>query len=366
MNASPSNADASMPPLDLSNRESLLQKQAARRYSSLFSSPPLPQAGDAPMRSWQRPGTGVLGRMIRHDQLTAEQQAAIGEYRLEQYILAGLYGERQAAELRLTSDPNLAHLPGPTIHLLVGDAEHHVLCYASFEPAHIPPLLDGASDSTPVELSGLLQTSSGYLMREVNRPLFSVEFAFGPEVYASHPDISSLPVTAVCEMMRMIRNQAIRVPLSSMTSLEVMVAASYLFRHPVSQFQALIGCASPELRQLSHRLHVPIAYAPDAVDHLREHSASSHGAIWTAKALEPGRFWPLAISLEDIQATGTFFDQLDAALDGPDLEHVVSAYQEVERSTTQDITSRYCYNPSADQPNALAWISYAAAMQARF
>jgi hypothetical protein len=366
MNASPSNADASMSPLDLRNREALVQKQAARHYSALFSSPALPQTGDASMRFWQRPGTGILGRMIRHDQLTAEQQKAIGEYRLDQYILAGLYDDIRAAELQLTSDPNLVDLPGSTIHLLVGDAEHHLLCYASFEPAHIPPLLERANDSTPVELSGSLEISSGYLMREVKRPVFSVEFAFGPEVYASHPDILSLPVTAVCEMMRMIRNQAIRVPLSSMTSLEVMVAASYLFRHPETRFQALIGCASPELRQLSHRLHVPIAYAPNALDHLREHSTSSHGAIWTAKALEPGRFWPLAIALEDIQVTGTFFDQLDAALNEPDVEHVMSAYQEVERSHSQDITSRYCYNPPADKPNALAWVPYATTKQARF
>jgi hypothetical protein len=144
-----------------------------------------------------------------------------------------------------------------------------------------------------------------------------------------------------------------------------MVTASYLFRHPMSHLQALIGCASPELRQLSHRLHVPIAYAPDAVDHLREHSASSQGAIWTEKALEPGRFWPLAISLEDIQASGTFFDQLDAALDRPDLEQVLSAYQEVERRHTQDITSHFCFNPSKDQPNTLEWVSYASAMERR-
>jgi hypothetical protein len=276
--------------LDLSNREALLQKQAGRHYTALFSSPTLPQTGDTPMRSWQRPGTGVLGRMIQHDQLSAEQLAAIGEFRLEQYILAGLYDDSKAAALQLASDPNLADMPGSTIHLLVGDREHHLLCYASFEPAHIPPLFHGTGDASRLESLEPNATSLRHLMREVNRPLFSVEFAFGPEVYASHPDISSLPVSSVCEMMRMIRNQAIRVPVSTMTSIEVMVAASYLFRHPLSHYQALIGCASPELRQLSHRLHVPIAYAPDAIDHLREHSASSHGTIWTAKALEPGRF----------------------------------------------------------------------------
>ena len=58
---------------------------------------------------------------IQHDNLTEEQIEAIGEYRLEQYILAGLYDEQRTTELGLTVDPNLLSLPGSTIHVLVGD-----------------------------------------------------------------------------------------------------------------------------------------------------------------------------------------------------------------------------------------------------
>jgi hypothetical protein len=150
---------------------------------------------------WQRPGTGIIVRMMLHEELTPEQLYAIGEYRLDQYILAGLYDDERATELGLRSDPNLVDLPGSTVHLLVGDAGHHLLCYASFEPAHIPATADMATtiDSDPDGSSPAI--SSGFHMFEAHRPLFSVEFAFGPQVYASHPEIAPLPTRSVREMM---------------------------------------------------------------------------------------------------------------------------------------------------------------------
>jgi hypothetical protein len=84
----------------------------------------------------------------------------------------------------------------------------------------------------------------------------------------------------------MIRNQAIRAPLIGITTVEVIVAASHLLRDPRNHIETLIGCASPQLRQLGDRLNLPVAYAPDVVDCLREHSASIPAAIWTSKALD--------------------------------------------------------------------------------
>jgi hypothetical protein len=255
------------------------------------------------------------------------------------------------------SDPNLVDLPGSTVHLLVGDAGHRLLCYASFEPAHIPASIEMA-DTTAGDPAGRSGTiSSGYQMRDAHRPLFSVEFAFGSQVYASHPEIAPLPTAAVREMMRMIRNQAIRAPLTSITTVEVIVAASHLLRDPRNHIETLIGCASPQLRQLADRLRLPVAYAPGAVDHLREHSASTAAAIWASKALEPGRFWPLAISLSDITASGEFLDELDTALDGPDLKHVVAACKEAQNYSPA-IMPRYCYTPPVNLQDALHWVPF--------
>ena len=194
-------------------------------------------------------------------------------------------------------------------------------------------------------------------MRDRQRPLFSVEFAFGQQLYASHPAISKLPVASVREMMRMVRNQAIRVPLTSLSPIEVVVAASRLLQDPLNQIEALVGCASPELRRLSHRLSIPVAYAPDAVDHLSDRSAALDSAIWTPKALELGRFWPLALSLADIQAAGEFFDMLDAALDGANLRQVLIACQEAQRHAPE-ITPAYCYAPPPNHTEAMQWVPY--------
>jgi hypothetical protein len=350
---SPSNPDPVLSAL-ASNRQTLMEKQAGRRYPALFSAMP---KRDRSRNSWQRPGTGIIVRMILHEELTAEQLDAIGEYRLDQYILAGLYDDERAAELGLTSDPNLVDLPGSTVHLLVGDAWHRLLCYASFEPAHIPATIDmvDTKGSDPAGRSAAVP--SRYRMCDTHRPLFSVEFAFGPKVYASHPEIAQLPTAAVREMMRMIRNQAIRAPLTSITTVEVIAAASHLLRDPRNQIETLIGCASPQLRQLADRLRLPVAYAADAVDHLREHSASTIAAIWTSKALEPGRFWPLAISLSDIKASGKFLDELDSALDGPDLKHVVAACKEAQNFSLA-IVPRYCYTPPVNQQGVLHWVPF--------
>jgi hypothetical protein len=295
--------------------------------------------------------------MMLHEELTPEQLYAIGEYRLDQYILAGLYDDDRASELGLRSDPNLVDLPGSTVHLLVGDAGHHLLCYASFEPAHISATIDMANTTAGDSNRSSRTISSSFHMRDAHRPLFSVEYAFGPQVYSSHPEIAPLPTGAVREMMRMIRNQAIRAPLTSIATVEVIVAASHLLRDPRNHIETLIGCASPQLRQLGDRLSLPVAYAPDAVDRLREHSASTAAAIWTSKALEPGRFWPLAMSLSDIRASGEFLDQLDTALDSHDLKHVVAALKAAQ-NYSPSIMPCYCYTPPENEQDALRWVPF--------
>ncbi len=348
--ARPTSSDLAKPSVP-QHHQALATKQTNKHYASLFSSVP---HGDIPTRSWQRRGTGVIVRMIQHDKLTQEQLEAIGEYRLEQYILAGLYDVQRVLDLDLTTDPNLLNLPDSTIHLLVGDSKNHLLCYASFEPAHITTSIDEPQNHS-IELPRTNPIRQ--YMRDSERPLFSVEFAFGQALYASHPEISLLPLASVREMMRMVRNQAIRIPLTSVTTIEVIVAASRLLRDPTNHIEALVGCASPELRKLSHRFNIPVAYAPDATDHLREHSASLDAAIWTPKALESGRFWPLAISQVDVQANGDFFDALNTALDTANLKQVLTACREAQRYVVKIIPS-YCSTSPTNTERIVQWVPY--------
>lgn len=334
-----------------SRRKALSAKQADKRYASLFT--PISN-DDTPVPSWQRQGTGITVTIIQHDNLTEEQFEAIGEYRLEQYILAGLYDEQRTTELGLTVDPNLLSLPGSTIHVLVGDCHNHLLCYASFEPAHTC----GATDiHLNYSTDPTLNRNTTSYMHHCQRPLFAVEIAFGQELYSSHPEISKLPLTSVREMMRMVRNQAIRVPTSSVTPIEVIVAASRLLRNPTNQIEAIVGCASPELRKLSHRLRIPVAYAPEAVDHLRERTTSPGAEIWTQKALEQGRFWPLAISVVDIKANADFFDALDTALDATSLKQVLLACRQTQQYVAK-VTPHYCYVPPLVKDRGLQWVPY--------
>jgi hypothetical protein len=95
----------------LRDRQYILSKQASKRYACLFSGAPTGTTSSnrsiLPLFHWKRRGTGIAVRFLQHGQLTSEQLEAIGEYRLQQYILAGMYDGRAAAELGLTTDPAL-------------------------------------------------------------------------------------------------------------------------------------------------------------------------------------------------------------------------------------------------------------------
>jgi hypothetical protein len=330
----------------LRDRQYLLSKQASKRYSCLFSDVPTGTTSCdrsvLPSFHWKRRGTGIAVRFLQHGRLTGEQLEAIGEYRLEQYILAGMYDGHAASELGLTTDPALQQSFGSTLHLVIGDDEDHLLCYVSFEVAHLPaPYYIQAPDSYPVHP----------WMVDPHRRYFPVEIDYGHELYATHPGLALLPVANVREMTRLVRNQAIRGPAATVATTEVIVATAKMLRAHRYRVEAIIGCASPDVRRLLHRLNIPMAYAPLAVDRLGQHPASLDATIWSPDAARPGKFWPIALSSRDVSADGCYFDALDRALEA-DLGHILEACQQALVQSRQ-VTPRYSYALESESADAL-------------
>jgi hypothetical protein len=328
----------------LRDRQYLLSKQASKRYSCLFSGVPTgPTSSNRsvlPLFHWKRRGTGIAVRFLQHGQLTSEQLEAIGEYRLEQYILAGMYDGRAASELGLTTDPALHHTFDSTLHLVIGDEEHHLLCYVSFEVAHLPAPNLQAPNSYPVHP----------WMVDMHRLYFPVEIDYGHELYATHPGLALVPVANVREMTRLVRNQAIPGPAATVATTEVIVATAMMLRDHRYRVEAIIGCASPDVRHLLHRLNIPIAYAPLAVDRLGQHPAALDATIWSPDAARPGKFWPIALSSRDVSADGCYFDALDTALEA-DLGHILEACQQALVQSRR-VPPRYRYSLEPESTDA--------------
>jgi hypothetical protein len=318
----------------LRDRQHLLAKQASKRYPCLFTGASTQAASHQPVTGlfhWKRRGTGIVVRFLQHGHMTSEQLEAIGEYRLEQYILAGMYDGQTASELGLTTDPALHQSFDSTLHLVIGDEEHHLLCYVSFEVAHLAASYAETPGAYPVHP----------WMLDRDRLYFPVEIDYGHELYATHPGLAMLPVASVREMTRLVRNQAIRGPVATIATTEVIVATSKMLRDQRYRVEAVVGCASPDVRRLLHRLYIPMAYAPLAVDRLGQHPASLDAAIWSPEAARPGKFWPIALSSRDVSADGHYYDALDAALEA-DVGHILETCQQALLRSRQ-VQPRYSY-----------------------
>jgi hypothetical protein len=204
-------------------------------------------------------------------------------------------------------------------------------------------------------------------MVDTHRLHFPVEIDYGHELYATHPGLALLPVASVREMTRLVRNQAIRGPAATLATTEVIAATAKMLRDHRYRVEAIIGCASPDVRRLLHRLNIPMAYAPLAVDRLGQHPASLDATIWSPDAASPGKFWPIALSSRDVSADGCYFDALDRALD-TDPGHILEACQQA-LVQSQRVTPRFSYSPEPQSTDArlltgggsvqpLRWVPY--------
>jgi hypothetical protein len=279
------------------------------RYSTLFA--PGARSSASPHRYVVRQGTGLVVTTMVHGHLTEEEHNAIAEYRLRQYVLAGLYDAAAVEQKSLRLDPAMSLLVDRDVHLAVGDTAGRFLCYMCVQSAlrnrKEPNSANGHDDQRHVHF------------RDQDRPRFPCETEYGLDVFGKHDSLGTVPVVRAREICRFVRNQSVQTPVDAYAAIEVVLAVTRVICDPRHEITAIVGCASPEVRRLLYRLGMPMAYAPHARiigDNLGG-SAEDDTLLWTTVSHEPGRFWPLALASSDLMRMSEYLDKLDYALAQP-------------------------------------------------
>lgn len=277
---------------------------AQARYPELFDVDSCPSRPG--VERVARVGTGLVAVTAVHECLTPVEQRAISEYRLHQYVLAGLYDAEKVSRLGLEVDPAVALLAPRDIHVAIGDSEGRFLSYVCMQSPiswrEWVTQRDGQSTRYP-------------LMGDTDRLEFPTESEYGMDIFGKHPGLQMLPVANVREFMRLVRNQAIRVPADLFATAEVMVAVAKVILDPTHQIEVLIGAGSPQVRKMLHGFGIPVAYAPTAPiigDNLSGEIGDE--ILWTNESHRPGRFWPLILSTLDARLDAGFYRKADRIL----------------------------------------------------
>jgi hypothetical protein len=280
------------------------ERAAAARYPGLFCHPGLRTVRLGYQRV-ERSGTGIVSLAVLHGDLTPRELDAISEYRLQQYVLSGMYDAATVERLGLWRDPSLEALADHDVHIAIGDVHGRFLCYMCMQS----PLLPNGAPAREV-------SAAGWRMGDPTRPfVFPCESEFGVGIYARHPQIAPIVLDNVRELTRLVRNQVVRTPVDAFTVVEAVLAVARGMSDPAHHIDAIVGCASLEVRRLLYRLGIPMVYAPFEPilgDNLG--AAQDGQLLWTDQSHVPGRFWPFALASADVRLDITYFDALDAAL----------------------------------------------------
>src|SRR5262249_870063 len=146
-----------------------------------------------------------------HGDLTSEQRRDLGAFRLDQYILCGLYNAGAIAERDLQTDPSLDELGPEALHILVGTREHRLLAYFCMLP---PTPQAGAAQNTS-SLPRLFGIGEPRFLLTPGRPWFPAERElYGPAICPSLPALRRIPIKRMRELTRLLRNQVIQSPQS--------------------------------------------------------------------------------------------------------------------------------------------------------
>jgi hypothetical protein len=292
----------------------MLRHQEIARYPALFCAEPESRPG---FQRIVRPGTGLVVVSAAHTLLHPEEAEAIAEYRLQQYVLAGLYDIAVVERLALRVDPAMQTLSGADIHVAIGNTAGQFLCYLCFQSA----LEDSGPNRRRYTEGDQRRRRYPVYPRigDAERPIFPSESEYGRDVFGAHPGLKLLPVAGVRELMRLVRNQAIRTHTDGLAVVEAIVASSRIVRDRGNRIEATVGCAGPEARRLFYGLAIPMVYAPTAriVGENITGSVGDDTLLWTPSSAEPGRFWPFALSTADVIRDSAYYDMLDTALSLP-------------------------------------------------
>lgn len=252
--------------------------------------------------------SGLWAYAIRHDMLADDARNEFGEFRIDQYALAGLYDTAKIAQRGYRTDPSLASVPNDAIHVLCGTNAGQVLACCS---------IISASGPFYSEPSGLLVKRRYPLMlADQDRAVFPSETElFGRGVFESLPAIQQTPIERIREIGHLMRNQAINSPLTGISVFEIVYGLTEVLTNPKLGIDITLGSSGPEARNLMELANIPILYAPWAQVVVAEPAPEDD--FWIPPTNAEGYFWPYVIATADLRMITPFRQQLDHALASP-------------------------------------------------
>jgi CRP-like cAMP-binding protein len=238
----------------------------------------------------RRHGVAVLVLPTRA--LSTQERLGILRYRLAQYLLLGFFDSSVVEREGMEHEPPTV-VTEDDIHLVAGDERSgQILCYAT--------------------LRAVVVADAARLMRDVERPLFPVERAFGRAVYQRLTDLGDLPVATVREFGRFVKNQAV----DKLDERLIRAAAEV----GLALAQVLCGRLRHEVRALVGGLEEHVVKR--TFDVLQFPAVTVHGAVPIVS--ESSYTWPLyvrrqafpfAVLCTDVErAAPARVEQLDRAL----------------------------------------------------
>ena len=282
-------------------RKYLRSRQMQARYRALTA---IATKGKNLIYLRHRP-SGLWIYAIRHDQLDADALHEFGEFRLDQYSLAGFYETAKIAEHGYRTDPTLTSAPDATIHLLCGTKTGQVLACCSIIPAK------GTFYSEPE--GRLLKRRRPLVLSDETRALFPSETElFGRGVFESLPAIQQIPVERIREVGHLMRNQAIKSPLAGISVFEIVYAVTQVLPNPQMGIDMSLGNMGPEARNLVALADIPVLYAPWAQVVVAETNPEED--FWAPPTNAEGFFWPFVLASADLAAISPYLRRLDQAL----------------------------------------------------
>jgi hypothetical protein len=262
---------------------------------------------------------------IRHDMLPADAMYEFGEFRIDQYALAGLYDTSKIAQRGYRTDPTLDGLAGNTIHVISGTSAGQVLACCSI----VPP--KGPFYSEPA--GWLVKRRRPLVIGDDERALFPSETElFGRGVFESLPAIQEIPIERIREIAHLMRNQAIKSPLTGLAVFELVFALTEVLTNPRLGIDTVLGSSGPEARNLMERANIPLLYAPWATVVVSETLPEED--FWIPPTRADQYFWPYVIATADLQAIKPFREHLDSAL-GSSAQQVRGALVQVANLARQ-------------------------------
>ncbi len=282
----------------------LRSRQLSARYPALTA---IAAKGKDVLYLRNRP-SGLWSYAIRHDMLSENAFNEFGEFRIDQYALAGLYDTSKIAQRGYRTDPTLADLAENAIHVLCGTAAGQILACCSI----VPPR--GPLYSEPTGL--LVKRRRPLVLADQERAVFPAETElFGRGVFESLPAIQAIPVERMREIAHLMRNQAIKTPLTGIAVFEICYALTEVLTNPRLGIDVTLGSSGPEARNLMELVNIPMLYAPWAQVVVSE--AAPEDDFWIPPTNAEGYFWPFVMATADLRAIAPFRLQLNGALASP-------------------------------------------------